>query len=703
MKIRSQFAWTVLGVGLVLIGFQNFDDVSLDTTASAPLLTPTVIINHDLWSYEIAPKMLDLNADNTPTVGLTPEETAQKIGEDLARPAAAGPVILSLNGVSGSNYIWYWDTAASEGKSYAQWLQSLLCPSSSNCLLSFEARSDRNLTDESLAQLDNFSRAKAERKNLINLIADSQAMKDARRKGSQFFVSIRMNDKHILEGTEDFLPENINSTVASAKTLRRPADLANFFTRVAALSPEYLDFLGRGSVISENGTRGSVATSLGCDKYNVLNFSSEEVRQLRFRQVRSLLINSGPFIDGIELDYTRTPCMFDDSVSLQDRRKYQTALLRQINGARQAFNQSSGRNVKIILRLPLDQEDALAQLGLDTIGYYNSPYESVRQSVSVDGIIASGYFPFSDVKITNFKTKGFALLPIAGGPSLTRVDTLEHLFQGAPVFPDFFPFADAETWTSTKTEEGKEITTSYSMRRPYTWNEQRTMIEAHLANGADGVSFFNYQYLPTQAASFATNAVERLDWLQLVCLGELNSEPCRSRPAREFKQAAVFNFRNLRDGLAISGSAKSATVRIDPKFSTSGTIFTQLSVAPANFPVGASDGYSPDVNALADWNSWIMKVSVVNATGAVVKSGTADLTAQQLDRIHAFSIDSNFESSLHDGVAAWKNSRPAKFFRLSPRFIQALQQPGNQLKIYFVGSGGPTVTMSIRLQFERED
>ncbi|MBE6632940.1 MAG: hypothetical protein E7620_01205 [Ruminococcaceae bacterium] len=253
----------------------------------------------------------------------------------------------------------------------------------------------------------------------------------AHEKGAEYWLSYRLNDHH---------------------GMTRPvtADTAN----PSFVSRFYMEH--QSMIIGEPQSN--------CDWFRyMLDFQYEEVRAYKLSLIRELIENYE--IDGLMIDFMRTPALFKLSATTEEQRKeIMVSFLSEIGKALEEKSEKTGRDYSFAVKIPMDR-DAYGKLGIDVSAF--------SREAGVDTFFLFDYFT-----------------------ARQEYEMLDEVRRLCPESTVVLEMGHATTWQ--KLPEMSRAMRLVTKEQFYT--------TAYLAycHGADGVSLFN---LPWYRADEETGAV----------------------------------------------------------------------------------------------------------------------------------------------------------------------------------------------------
>lgn len=439
--------------------------------------SPKVLVNHDIYSHTLQPVIEGGNAALSP-IGQGHDQFLKQITRAHNDVSANSASRFTLNLSYGSHLLSYWN----HGASYKDWLCSVagdvLCRSS----LLKPVSSDNLIAGKLVGR---------------NILTDYQEATGIDRGKS---VSVRMNDHHHLERAEEFFSP--------------PISPANRIRRLSAMSPEYLKFVAQRKVLrSKKGSlrRGQIGSGPVCDiktNYLFLDFSDAAVRSFKVQKIASLIQTPG--VTNVELDFTRSACLFPLFSSLKLKQDSISALLNSVDSVRDQVASETGRYVELTVRVPYDVSVQHTGLNLSIM--------AARQQV--DAIIIGRSLPYLD-------------------PSVLLPRELVRAKRGKiKVYRELYHIADAVG----------------SVRRNAAPQEVYTAANQAFNFGFDGVSLFNFQYIFSDNNHVASHM--KYEWGEL--LDCISSKSCLNQKKRSY----FFSRRNAQSSKMTVSTRSPALIRV---------------------------------------------------------------------------------------------------------------------------------------------
>lgn len=482
-------------------GLQANLGAATSVSSSVNRTLPKVLVNHDLyvhtdWGLQIpgGEKKSSYVKSITNTAQAEADALAAVLGNhsELALLEAG----LNVSSTYGGHDLFYWGRT---DQTYNQWIRGLL-GGNSNAYLSSGSAAIDTLILKKLRSGD-------------SIFSDILAQKST---AQPLIVSVRMNDHHHLNDAQQFLGPWVNL----------PFKEPGFSRKLAAVSPDYLDFLSREMVISgvANPVLGKKGLGLGCDTMDSegqhsyhLDYAENDVLMYQVKKLTALFRNH-PNLDGVELDFLRSNCFFNEGVP-KDRRKFlMNYLFTQVYRLKADFLRINGRNPFVVVRVPLEDAEDEA-LGLDVAALANN--------TNIDGIIFGYSKPYlrSQIKV----------------PSLP----IKHA--NLKIYYELYQITD------------NQLSGTQNRRRPASRSEILTAAYEALRAGYDGISLFNFHYAykdnPLLKPEYAGQAVT---WSSIV-------NPIKNlAQLKQINPIYYFNFRNS-DGVftpRLNGDPASVVFRL---------------------------------------------------------------------------------------------------------------------------------------------
>ncbi len=467
---------------------------------------PTVLVNHDLYAYSTS---LDGGARQSTTTRDFDFAVA-RLDQNRSELDALGAGF-ALNVTYGQNIHTWWPGDAGTPHS---WLTQRLGPVAATALAP-------NATDDLLdGRLDGGPHVVA------RLLSRSD--------GGYFVASVRMNDHHHVLEAEQLFDGGPISTAHSAPS-----------RRLAAVSPQFMSALARGAVVRGfTGGLGRFSSDVGCTHGTYhLDFSDSIVRSERVQALVDL-VGTAPRPDGVELDFTRTPCLFADVATVSQRRAFIESILAPVVAARAR----QPTHVDLIVKLPFNTD--LAQLGFSA---------GLPSAGAIDVVVLANDLPY----------QSFQPPPLAQAAAL---------FPTARKYVELYQLLDAQTWSLN----GGAPT---AFDRTITPQELRSVAEGVMTDldggvaPADGVVLFNFHYLDEVNRALPLGSSVRASWSQLVSLAG-------RRPLPSDPNVWTFARRNVEPSteLLLRPTNPSATLRfVSPgRRHTAGVLTLQLDPPSSN-------------------------------------------------------------------------------------------------------------------------
>lgn len=479
----------------------NLGSTSSSLTVPATRTLPNILVNHDLYvhtDWGLQTPGGEKKSSYVKSTVNTSQAEADALAAVLGNHSELASLGAGLNVSStyGGHDLWYWGRT---DLTYKQWISGLLGGNSNAYLTGGSSAIDTLILSKLRSGDSIFSNILAQKSTAQPLI-----------------VSLRMNDHHHLNDAQQFLGPWANL----------PFKEPGFSRKLAAVSPDYLDFLSQGKVISgvTNPALGKKGAGLGCDTMDSegqhsyhLDYGENEVLMYQVKKLTALFRNH-PNLDGVELDFLRSNCFFNEGVP-KDRRKFlMNYLFTQVYRLKAEFLIKNGRNPLIVVRVPLEDAEDEA-LGLDVAALANN--------ANIDGIIFGYSKPYlrSQVKVPAIPIKHANL----------------------KIYYELYQITD------------NQAAGTQNRRRPASRPEILTAAYEALRAGYDGISLFNFHYAykdnPLLKPEYAGQAVT---WASIINpIGNLT----------QLKQIAPIYYFNVRNAEGVftpslNGSPASVVFRL---------------------------------------------------------------------------------------------------------------------------------------------
>ncbi len=237
-----------------------------------------------------------------------------------------------------------------------------------------------------------------------------------------------------------------------------------------------------------------LAAGKGGDKVRLFNYMLPEVRDYYFSILRELCTNYD--VDGVELDFQRYPKFFR-STDLEAGRGVMTALVRQIKTMMDTLGRERGKSLKLCIRVP----ETLAKC--ESAGLEILEWDKQRLVEMIN--VSSFYVHTMELGIEGFKT--------------------------ATRYAKIYGEMNYLTYQASGQPKG-------SGRRYTTFEVYRASALNFFQRGVDGLSFFNYDYVPAAqrvAMAAGLKRITDLDFLRQVSKDYVISSGFGTFPAKNEK------------------------------------------------------------------------------------------------------------------------------------------------------------------------